>query len=146
MTTREAKTKASASWLVDGLHPTLRDETAKDGAPGRRAVVRGRSIRPLRGWLLCGQIFERRGSDELGVTRVVEDEGEVAVLLVNNAIAPSVEPGDRPKCLTGAEPAMKLDAELPNGDVLVEELVDDVELEPFDVHLQEVDVRVVARS
>ena len=25
--------KAKALWLVDGLHPTLRDETAKDGAP-----------------------------------------------------------------------------------------------------------------
>ena len=24
-----------ASWLIDGLHPTLRDEAAKDGAPGR---------------------------------------------------------------------------------------------------------------
>jgi hypothetical protein len=38
MTTRKAKTKAKAkasasSWLVDGLRPTLRDETAKDGAP-----------------------------------------------------------------------------------------------------------------
>ena len=28
-----ARTKAEVSWLVDGLHPTLRDETAKDGAP-----------------------------------------------------------------------------------------------------------------
>jgi hypothetical protein len=27
--------KAGTSWLVDGLHPTLRDETAKDGAPER---------------------------------------------------------------------------------------------------------------
>jgi hypothetical protein len=27
------KTKAKGRWLVDSLHPTLRDETAKDGAP-----------------------------------------------------------------------------------------------------------------
>ena len=33
MTTRKAKTKAEALRLVEGLHPTLRDETAKDGAP-----------------------------------------------------------------------------------------------------------------
>ncbi len=37
MTTRKAK--ASASWLVDGLHPTLRDETAKDGAPVRLGLA-----------------------------------------------------------------------------------------------------------
>src|ERR1700755_2990794 len=33
MTTRKAKASATAQWLVDGLDPTLRDETAKDGAP-----------------------------------------------------------------------------------------------------------------
>ena len=42
----------------------------------------------------------------------------------------------------GPEPAMEFDAQLPNRNVLVEELVDDVELKAFDVHLQEVDVRV----
>jgi len=77
-----------------------------------------------------------------GVACVVENEGEVAVLLVDDAIAPSVEPGDGPQGLAGTEPAMELDAELANGNVLVEELVDDVELEAFDIHFQEVDVRV----
>jgi hypothetical protein len=33
MTTREAKARAEVWWLADGLHPTLRDGTAKDGAP-----------------------------------------------------------------------------------------------------------------
>ena len=28
--------KGGDLWLVDGLHPTLRDEAAKDGAPERR--------------------------------------------------------------------------------------------------------------
>jgi hypothetical protein len=30
--------------LVDGLHPTLRDETAKDGAPGRSGGWRRKAI------------------------------------------------------------------------------------------------------
>src|SRR5712672_1175902 len=33
MTTGKATAKATARWPVEGLHPTLRDETAKDGAP-----------------------------------------------------------------------------------------------------------------
>jgi len=35
MIARKAKARAKAWWLADGLHPTLRDGTAKDGAPDR---------------------------------------------------------------------------------------------------------------
>jgi hypothetical protein len=31
--TKKATASAAAQWPVDGLHPTLRDEAAKDGAP-----------------------------------------------------------------------------------------------------------------
>ena len=104
-----------------------------DGAPGGLGVVRAG----------CDVVrFEGSDSGEFGETRFVENEGEVAVSLVNNAIAFSVEPCNRPKCLAWPEPAMEFDAQLTNRNVLVEELVDDVELKAFDVHLQEVDVRV----
>jgi hypothetical protein len=43
----KGNSKSGALWLFDGLHPTLRDETAKDGAPravsarGERRVAAG---------------------------------------------------------------------------------------------------------
>ena len=79
---------------------------------------------------------------QLGETSFVENESEIAVLFVNNAVAVAVEPGNGPKGLAWPEPAMEFDAQLTNGNVLVEELIDDVELEAFDVHLQEVDMGV----
>jgi hypothetical protein len=53
-----ATAKAEALWLVDGLHPTLRDETAKDGAPGR--FRRGEEYRQRQ---KRGIDWERSGSD-----------------------------------------------------------------------------------
>ena len=98
-----------------------------------------RAISLLRGRLLCGQAFERRGLDELGVARFLEEEGVVAAALVDDAVAGAVELEDGFSGLSWSEPAVELDAELANGNFLVEKLVDDVVFESFDVHLEEID-------
>jgi hypothetical protein len=56
---KKAKTTATATalWLVDGLHPTLREEAAKDGAPERL-------------WLSGRKQGQRQPQQQLQPTRV----------------------------------------------------------------------------
>ena len=63
----------------------------------------------------------------------------VAAVFVDDAVAGAVEPENGASSLSGPQPTMKLDAELANGNLPVEKLVNDVVFEPFDVHLEHVD-------
>ena len=66
----------------------------------------------------------------------------VAAMFIDDAVTSSVESCDSFERASRHKPGMKLDAELPNRDALVKELVDDFILEAFDVHLQQIDHRI----
>ena len=147
------KIEAQSQAIISRSAPALLPDEQKEGRRTRSSVSVAASGSPCRfcltppvearlEFLRNSRLLRLAILPQLGETRFVKNEGKVAVPLVNNVIAVAVEPGDSPKSLAWPEPAMEFDAQLANRNVLIEELVDDVELKAFDVHLQEVDVRV----
>ena len=63
----------------------------------------------------------------------------VAAALMDDTVAGLIESCDGLESDSRPEPGMKLDAELSNRDAFVKELVDNLVLEAFNIHLQQID-------